>query len=190
MMMMMMMMMNPATVGAVRWPSTAGCRLRRPELTAVASMSIVAELPVLEYDERLNGVLSCRSGTTLNIDVNFSGYPDPAAEWFFNGTPLSSSGVQAGVQTDAWHTGLALRNVRPTEAGLYKVKVANKAGAKTATFTVEVKGPSTKSAAAVLRSCSLWSWTVINNNNNTNNKQGPNLQKYLTIYRKIIVSLS
>jgi len=101
---------------------------------------LLAELPVLEYDQRFNNVLSCRSGTSVNIDVNFTGYPDPTAEWFFNGTPLASSGVQATVQTDAWHTGLNVKNLRPNEAGLYKVKVSNKAGSKTATFTVEVKG--------------------------------------------------
>jgi len=105
---------------------------------------------VLEYDERFNDVVSCRSGTSVNIDVNFSGHPDPTAEWFFNGTPLSSSQVQAAVQTDAWHTGLHVKNLRPNEAGLYKVKVSNKAGAKTATFTVEVKGLCPNSADLTL----------------------------------------
>jgi len=98
------------------------------------------ELPVLEYDERYNQVQSCRSGTSLTIDVNFTAHPDPSVEWFFNGTPLTSSGVQATASTDAWHSGLTLKNIRPNEAGLYKIKVANKAGSKTATFTVEVKG--------------------------------------------------
>ena len=57
----------------------------------------------------------------------------------------ASSGVQASVHTDAWHTGLNVKNLRTNEAGLYKVKVSNKAGSKTATFTIEVKGMYTKS---------------------------------------------
>ena len=101
---------------------------------------VVTELPVLEYDERFNNVLSCRSGCSVNIDVNFTAHPDPTVEWFFNGTPLSSSDVQASAYTDAWHTALNVKNIRPNEAGLYKVKVSNKAGSKTATFAIEVKG--------------------------------------------------
>ena len=102
--------------------------------------SSATELPMLDYDERLNNALSCRSGTTVNIDVNFTAHPDPTVEWFFNGAPLTSTGVQASVRQDAWHTGLTVKNIKPNEAGLYKVKVSNKAGSKTATFTVEVKG--------------------------------------------------
>jgi len=109
----------------------------------------ITELPVLSYDERFNNVLSCRSGTSVNIDVNFTAHPDPTVEWFFNGTPLTSSGVQASVQTDAWHTGLNAKNLKPNEAGLYKVKVSNKAGSKTATFTIEVKGMNGKSICSL-----------------------------------------
>ena len=100
----------------------------------------MTELPVLDYDQRFDNVISARSGTSVNIDVGFTAHPDPTVEWFFNGTPLSASGVQASVRTDPWHTGLSVTNVRPNEAGLYKVKVSNKAGSKTATFTIEVKG--------------------------------------------------
>lgn len=101
---------------------------------------------MLEYDERFNQVQSCRSGTSVIIDINFTGHPDPSVEWFFNGTPLTASGVQASAQTDASHTGLTVKNIRPNEAGLYKVKVSNKAGSKTATFTIEVKGISNSQA--------------------------------------------
>jgi hypothetical protein len=97
------------------------------------------ELPVLDYDSRLNNLLGCRSGASLMIDVNFTAFPDPTVEWFFNGAPLSTGG-RTGIQTDAWHTGLNLHGITPTDAGLYKVKVTNKAGSKTATFTVGVKG--------------------------------------------------
>jgi len=118
-------------------------------------MSMVAELPKLHYDERLNSMLSCWSGTSITIDVDITGRPDPTAEWFFNDRPLSSTGVHVNVQTYARRTRLTLSKVRPGEGGLYKVKVTNKAGANTATFIVEVKGPYTKSMAVVLRSWNL-----------------------------------
>ena len=118
-------------------------------------MSMVAELPKLHYDKRLNRVLSCWSGTSITIAVNITGCQDPTVEWFFNEEPLSSTGVQAVVETYAWRTRLTLFSLRPGEDGLYKVKVTNKAGANTATFEVEVKGPYTKSMAVVLRSWNL-----------------------------------
>jgi hypothetical protein len=94
---------------------------------------------VLEYDDRLNNLLGCRSGAGLSIDVNFTAHPEPTVEWFYNGAPLSGSG-RVAIQTDSWHTSVNVRNLTPADAGLYKVKVANKAGSKTATFTVGVKG--------------------------------------------------
>ena len=108
----------------------------------------VAELPVLDYDKRFDDVISCRSGTGVNIDVGFTGHPDPTVDWFFSGAPLTSSGIQASVRTDPWHTGLTISNIKPNEAGLYKVKVTNKAGSKTATFTIEVKGMNSNTAGA------------------------------------------
>jgi len=118
-------------------------------------MSMVAELPKLHYDERLENMLSCWSDTSITIDVDITGYPDPTAEWFFKERPLSSTGVQAKVQTCAWRTRLKLSEVRPGEGGLYEVKVTNKAGVNTAAFIVQVKGPYIKSMAVVLRSWNL-----------------------------------
>ena len=97
------------------------------------------ELPVLDYDRRLDNLASCRSGATLSIDVNYTAFPDPKIEWSFNGLPLTDSS-RISVQTDSWHTGVNIRSLTPQDAGVYKVKVSNKAGSKTASFTVGVRG--------------------------------------------------
>jgi len=103
------------------------------------AFAIIPELPVLDYDQRLINLLGCRSGTNLSLDVNYSAHPDPTVEWFFNGAPMSGTG-RVAIQTDAWHTSLNVRGLTPADEGVYKIKVTNKAGSKTATFTVGVKG--------------------------------------------------
>ena len=95
------------------------------------------ELPVLDYDSRLNSPQSIRAGTSLILDVNFTAVPNATVQWFFNDGQVSS---RAAVTSDISHTNFAIKGAGKDDAGVYKVKVTNKAGSKSASFTVGIKG--------------------------------------------------
>ena len=93
---------------------------------------------MLDYDARLNSPQSLRAGTSLIIDVNFTATPSATVAWYFNDAPLAPT--RATVSGDISHTNLHVKAVGKDDAGVYKVKVTNKAGSTSATFTVGVKG--------------------------------------------------
>ena len=94
------------------------------------------ELPKLEYGSTLSR-LQLKGGQTLNLDVNYSGYPKPRVEWLFNDAALPSN---TDVMTSDSSTTLRARAVTKDNAGQYKLRVSNSAGETTATFDVLVKG--------------------------------------------------
>jgi len=102
-------------------------------------MIVFLELPVLDYDSRLKSPQSIRAGTSFIIDVNFTAVPNATVEWFFNDLPLTTS-ARVAKTADVSHTNLTIKPMTPNDAGIYKVKVTNKAGSQTAAFTVGVKG--------------------------------------------------
>ena len=105
-------------------------------LPCTLSNVVTAELPRLEHDSSASHQ-TLKGGQTLNLDVNYSGYPKPKLQWFFNDTALPAN---ADVTTSDVSTNLRVRAVTSDNAGQYKVKISNAAGEKSATFDVLVKG--------------------------------------------------
>ena len=95
--------------------------------------------PKLEYDARLKSAQLVRAGTSLIIQVDFTGVPTPTASWTLNGTSVATS-QRATIDTTEYYTTLTVRNFTADDVGTYKVDVKNKAGSATASFQANIKG--------------------------------------------------
>ena len=73
------------------------------------------------------------------LHVDFTAVPKAKAEWFFNDQPLTS-GRKVNIEGSDSHTVLSVGDLKPEDAGQYKLKVTNKAGTQEATFDVNVRG--------------------------------------------------
>ena len=60
-------------------------------------------------------------------------------EWQANGIALARSS-KIEIDEDDSHSTLRIRDMAPEDAGAYRIKISNKAGADSAAFDVSVKG--------------------------------------------------
>ncbi len=80
-----------------------------------------------------------KAGASLVIPVDIDAYPKPKVEWLYNDRPLVNSN-KVSVDTTPGHSTLTVKDMNPDNAGLYTLRVSNKAGTRDARFQVEVKG--------------------------------------------------
>jgi hypothetical protein len=77
----------------------------------------------------------------MNMYVDFVGVPKPKAQWFHNDQPLTS-GPRMAIESSDSQSSITVSDLRPEDAGQYKLKVTNKAGCQEAVFNINVRGTS------------------------------------------------
>ncbi len=96
-------------------------------------------MPRLEYDSRFKQTQRIKVGTSLIIQVDFTGFPAPSANWCLNGTPLSQS-QRVSVDQTEYYTTLTVRGMSKDDVGNYSVNVKNQAGSASANFDIKMRG--------------------------------------------------
>lgn len=97
------------------------------------------EAPKITYDSALNQPLSVKSGSTLFIEVNVSGYPRPSVHWFHENEKLLNDSRITMETAGSW-VYLKVKSISEEDAGNYKVTAVNSAGSDSASFNVTVRG--------------------------------------------------
>ncbi|ESO04852.1 hypothetical protein HELRODRAFT_191479 [Helobdella robusta] len=103
-----------------------------------AAILTVYKHPEIEYDSRLKQPIFLKAGKNLDLDLTFTGFPTPTCDWTLDGGHVSTGG-RCNITSGPSHSYLRINNVQPSDSGTYKVKVANKAGSRIASFDVFVK---------------------------------------------------
>jgi hypothetical protein len=91
---------------------------------------------MLTYDETYKVPQRLKSGSTLNIAVNFTGVPIPTVSWILSDKPIPSMNVE----TNDNYSLLTLSGIAVNQTGQIKVKAENAVGSDTAEFNVIVQG--------------------------------------------------
>ena len=107
-------------------------------ITSIEYIYLLAT-PKLEYDSRFNSQQSLKAGTTLTINVDFSGVPTPSAQWMLNGSEVIQD-QRVTIKTSEYSSAIVVRGLSPKDAGIYKIDVKNAAGSANASFDIAVKG--------------------------------------------------
>jgi len=78
-------------------------------------------------------------GSSIYIEVNITGQPRPAVNWFHNDHKVDESNRVSTETADGWSS-LKVKATTADDAGTYKVTAENAAGFDSAEFRVFVKG--------------------------------------------------
>lgn len=94
--------------------------------------STTCDLDVLSRPVLIKGLKDQKinEGDTLTFEIRYEGFPQPSIKWMRNGEEIISDGLSAQI-SDIPEKGLArlvIQNVKPSDAGDYRVAVANIAG--------------------------------------------------------------
>lgn len=83
--------------------------------------------------------MSVQSGDTALFECKVEGIPKPQLYWYFNNRKIRSSRfVQISEDKDS--AKLQIKNIKPFDSGKYTIRAINRAGVKSSTATLTVKG--------------------------------------------------
>ena len=94
--------------------------------------------PEVILDDRFKKAQSVKAGSTLSLQANFSGVPEPRIEWTLAGKALPVS--EAEVVTSQQTTSLRVRGCRARHSGVYCVSATNDVGSASCDIEVTVTG--------------------------------------------------
>lgn len=80
--------------------------------------------------------LIVEKGTTVTLEVEFTGFPQPKVEWFRNGKQLTD----VEIVTTETKTTLIIKKIMRKSTGKYEVRVSNDAGEAKTSASLQVVG--------------------------------------------------
>ncbi|XP_050099300.1 twitchin isoform X8 [Anopheles aquasalis] len=98
------------------------------------SDSVVAKMRFLapKIDRKNLDKKVLRSGQLLNVEADVAGEPAPKVTWEFKGQPVTGGGDERiKLDNEDYKTNLVIRNLKRSDAGIYKITAKNASGTDT-----------------------------------------------------------
>ncbi|XP_014667689.1 PREDICTED: twitchin-like isoform X2 [Priapulus caudatus] len=95
--------------------------------------------PDFDLDAKYAGTITLKGGETLDVEIPFSGKPDPTVRWNHNGKPLTmGSDDRLNLDDTDFVARLTVTNVNRNDSGPYVMKLSNELGTKDCHLRVKV----------------------------------------------------